>query len=174
MSTDQVNTETGEIYSNVLPKSINRTELMHRAMSDEFLVQELEWAIRQEETVKANRGKVEMELMRRAAESGATTIYGKGMQFIIETKNETDWSKMPPVLEFLTPEEKAEAFKPEHNIMVPAVPEHEKLIPAKWAVKNTVSKLARRHGDEALVAIEAATFPGEKKGKLVRTEETDG
>ena len=51
--------------------------------------------------------------MRRAEESGANTIYGNGLKFVIETKNETDWSKMPPVLEFFTPEEKDEEAEPD-------------------------------------------------------------
>ncbi len=130
-------------------------------------------------------GKLEIGLIELGAERGATIIYGAiahngkdccefvphsalpGMNFVIETKNETDWSKMPPVLEFFTPEEKLEAYKPEHTVMIPAVPEHEAVVPAKWAVKGTISKLARRHGDEALAAIDAATFPGKASGKLV-------
>ena len=79
-----------------------------------------------------------------------------------EGKHGTDWAKMAQVLEYLTPEERGEAFKPEHTINVPEriVPEHEETIPAKWAVKGTVMKLLRRHGDEAVAVAEAATFDG--------------
>lgn len=119
------------------------------------------------EQVQGIQGHVVQEAMRRADERGASVIYGKTHNFVIETKNETDWSKMAPVLEFLTPEEKKEAFKPEHTITVPAVAEHQELIAPKWAVKGTIMKLLRRHGDEAVAKADEATFPGASKGKLV-------
>lgn len=163
MTTNQVNPETGEIHD--LP-----TE-WERKYSDEAAIHQYSFELEKLEVAKAKVGRWEQELMRRATESGATTIYGQGMNFVIETKNETDWSKMPPVLEFLTPEEKLEAFKPEHTITVPEhiIPEHEETIPAKWAVKGTVMKLLRRHGDEAIAAADPATFPGKTTGKLIKT-----
>lgn len=142
-------------------------------MTDEQLINIYAAAQQEAEEAQERVGRLEQELIRRASERNATIIYGNGMNFIIETKNETDWSKMAPVLEHLTPEEKLEAFKPEHTITVPEriVPEHEETIPAKWAVKGTVMKLLRRHGDEAVAAADSATFPGKTTGKLIKTEE---
>ena len=139
-------------------------------LTDEQLIDVIAASDRElEDTQKAN-GIWHMQAQERITENGGTTLYGRSMDYVMTTKNETDWSKMPPVLEFLTPEEKAEAFTPEHTITVPAVPEHDAVVPDKWAVKGTITKLARRHGDEALAAIEDATFPGKVSGKLVRTE----
>ena len=163
--TDTVDPATGEILETNTYGVSNDIESC--GYSDEELITV---KVRSQQAVKDALdldGKVDQELMRRAEDRGATTIYGKGMNYVIETKNETDWAKMPPVLEFLTPEEKAEAFKPEHTVTIPAVPEHKETVLAKWAVKGTVMKLLRRHGDQAVAAADLATFPGVKKGKLV-------
>ncbi len=152
--TQPVDTETGEIIDD-----LNWT--------DERLLGTYA-AAQQEAAEKAGyAGRLEMEIQRRITENGGTTLYGQGVNYVIETENKTDWTKMAPVLEFLTPEEKAEAFKPEHTITVPSVPEHDQLVPDKWAVKGTVMKLLRRHGDDAVAAADAATFPGQTSGKLV-------
>ena len=155
LSLDTTNIETGQIF----------IDMSDEAMIDYFAIQQ-----EANKLAQSHLGHIEMELMRRAAERGASVIYGKAMNFVIETKNETDWSKMPPVLEFLTPEEKAEAFKPEHTITVLAVPEHKETVLAQWAPKGTVMKLLRRHGDEAVAKADEATFPGKASGKLVTGE----
>ncbi len=121
----------------------------------------------------ADIDEIKEELIQRGAAQAATTIYGKTMKFVISVERKTDWSKMPPVLEFFRPEEKTEAFTPEHTITVPEtiipetiIPEHDDLIPAKWATKGTIMKIARRHGDDAVLAVDDATFPAKTTGKL--------
>ena len=118
-------------------------------------------------------GHLVMYGIQRAAARGATVLYGKGQNFVVKQDNETDWAKMPPVLEFLTPEEKKEAYKPEHTITVLAVPEHDEVVLGKWAPKGTVMKLLRRHGDQAVAKADEATFPGRAIGKLVQTDASD-
>lgn len=106
-------------------------------------------------------GKVDQELMRRATERGATTIYGKDMNYVIETKNEYDRTKLPPFLELLNPEGKDKCFTPAHLETVE--------VPDKWDMTQ-VKKYARARGKEALDIVEKATFPGKASGKLVKND----
>jgi len=147
-------------------------EILGEHMLDEALVTSLAEGQALEAKIKDQNGRIEMALQKRGRDTRASTIYGKDKKYVISTKNETDWANMAPVLEFFTPEEKAEAYKPEHYIAVPAVPEyvvpevpaHDEVVPAKWAVVGTIKKLAGRHGADALAAV--STFPAKVSGKL--------
>ncbi len=164
----------------VLP-SVNQAtgEIVDGNMLDEAMVATLAEGQALEAKIHERNGRIEQALQARGDATKATTIYGKGFKYVISTDNKTDWPNMPPVLEHFTPEEKAEAYKPEHTAIVPAVlghwvalvPEHEELVPAKWAPVGTIEKLARRHGKEALAAV--AKFPAKVSGKLVEVTDDD-
>ena len=144
LNLDTTNIETGEIF--------------HR-MSDEAMIDY--FAIQQE----ANRlaqfhlGHIEMELMRRATESGATVIQGNGMKYEIKTPNEYDRSQLPALVEFLTPEQKTKCV----------VPAHMKEIPESHDMQQW-NKAARENGGDLADGIKGLTFPGKASGKLVQTE----
>ena len=147
-------------------------EVVDENMLDEAMVTTLAEGQALEAKIHEQNGRIEQKLQQRGEATGATTIYGKGWKYVISTKNETDWANMPPVLEYLTPDEKTEAYKPEHTITVPAVPEytvpevpeHDETVSAKWAVVGTIKKLAGRHGAGALAAV--SQFPAKVSGKL--------
>ncbi len=147
-------------------------EILGEHMLDEALVTSLVEGQALEAKIKDQNGRIEMALQERGRDTGASVIYGKGKKYVISTKNDTDWANMAPVLEFFTPEEKAEAYTPEHTITVPAVPEylveeapeHDEIVPAKWAVVQTIKKLAGRHGEDALASV--SQFPTKVSGKL--------
>ncbi len=121
------------------------------------------FAAAQEEAREAQdlAGKLEQELMRRAAERRATTIFGTGINFVVTTANEYDRTQLPPLLEYLSPEEKAECFVPAHpeTVQVP-----DKYDMTKW------KKAGRAHGGELQAGLDALTFPGRATGNLVRTD----
>lgn len=164
---EKVDAKTGEVLANPATG-----EVVDENMLDEAMVATLAEGQAEEARWKERNGRVEMALQERGGATGASVIYGKGKKYVISTKHDTDWPNMAPVLEYLTPEEKAEAYKPEHTITVPAVPEytveevpeHDETVPAKWAVVGTIKKLAGRHGADALAAV--SQFPAKVTGKL--------
>ena len=121
------------------------------------------FAAAQQESVEAHErvGRLEQELMRRAAERGATTIYGKDMNYIITQKPDYARDRLHPLLELLDQNQRDECFTPEGY--------RETWQEAKWDMTK-VKKHARARGKEALDIVEAATFPGKASGKLVKTE----
>lgn len=127
-------------------------------LTDEQLVGIFAAAQQEAQEAQEQAGRLEQELMRRAAERGATTIYGKGMNFVITTANEYDRIRLPPLLELLTPEEKAECFIPSHPETVE--------VPDKYDITKW-KKAARAHGGELQTGLDALTFPGKVSGKLV-------
>lgn len=102
-----------------------------------------------------------MEILKRAIESGATTVYGKGVNYVVTQKPDYQRDRLTPLLELLQPKESQECFTPEGY--------YESWHEAKWDMTK-VKKYARAHGKEALDIVEAATFPGKPSGKLVRVE----
>lgn len=157
---------------------VNETtgEVVDEDILDEALIATLAEGQAREAKEHKQNGRIEMELQRRGDATGAKVIYGDGWEYQISITRESDWANMPPVLEYFTPEEKIEAYKPEHTIIVPAepeyvvaeVPEHDEVIQAKWAPIATVEKLARRHGNRAVASV--SKFPAKVSGKLVSTK----
>lgn len=143
----RVDTETGEIYG--------------EPATDEWLLEVLQGAQGNAKAAAEQVDRIIQELMRRAEERGATVIRGKGMNFVITTKNEYDRTKLPPVLELFDPEGKDKAFSPAHM--------EEVLIPEKWNMQQ-VNKYAKQAGNEALAIVEASMFPGKASGKLVKVD----
>jgi len=152
-----VNPETGEIFEipeHWIPEADTLTdeELVHAFADGKVL----------EQGIRDGQGKLEMELMRRATERGATTIYGKGQNFVIETKNEYDRTKLHGLLELFNPEGRDKCFTPAHLATVE--------VADKWDMQQ-VQKYAKARGNDALAIVEQATFPGKASGKLVKTDE---
>ena len=142
----RINIETGEHFE---------------AMTDEALVDYLNIQQVAGEMAQNHIGHINMELMRRAAERGATTIYGKGQNFVVTQPNEYDRTKLPPLLELLDPEAKGKCFIPAHQETVD--------VPDKWDMTQ-VKKYAKARGNEALDIVERATFAGRASGKLVTVD----
>lgn len=108
----------------------------------------------------AHHGHLDQMALQRAATAGATVLYGRdGLTYEVKTTLEYDKTKAGPVLEHFTPEEKAKCFTPAHEETI--------LVPDKHDMTQ-IKAAARRHGNEALGALEAMTFPGRATGKLVR------
>ena len=154
MNTEHVDQATGEIMDG---QTFEVT-----APTDEELVDELVLADKQAQNAVDYAGKIRLALIQRAEARGANTIFGKGMNFVVTAKNEYDRTKLPPLLEYLTPEEKKECFIPAHQETI-TVPDKYDMV--KW------NKAARAHGGELAAGLEAAKFPGKPTGKLVKTEE---
>ena len=173
--TRHIDTSTGEILdakvTGITDMNVFEGELDNTVL-DEAMITALAEGQALEAKIHEQNGRIEMQLQQRGEATGASVIYGKDFKYVISTKHETDWANMPPVLEYLTPDEKTEAYKPEHTIsvptvpeyVVPEVPEHDEVVPAKWAVVGTIKKLAGRHGAEALAAV--SQFPAKVSGKL--------
>lgn len=128
-------------------------------MTDEQVITEYFLILDEAKIAQTKAGHWEQELMRRAEEHGATTIYGKGMNFVVTTKNEYDRIKLTPLMELFTIAESEDCFTPAHTETV-------------WVEDKTnmtkVNKYVRSHGKEAQDILAAATFPGKSTGKLVK------
>ena len=154
----RINTTTGEVIDRPYPE--------WKQYSDESAIHQYSFELERLEIAKAKVGRWEQELMGRAAERGATTLYGKGMKYEIKTPNEYDRSKLPALVEFLTPEQKDKCITPAYVKSTPVPETHDM---AQW------KKAARENGGELAKRLEAATFPGKASGKLVpvATEEAE-
>jgi len=148
MSAPQVDERTGEI-------------LDYFVATDEQLIEAKAASEQAVKNALSVDGKVDQELLGRAAERGATTIYGKEHNFEIKTPNDYDRTKLPRLLELLTPDEKAKCFIPAHQETVDVPDKHDM---TQW------KKAARAHGGELQEGLDDATFPGRASGKLVQTE----
>ena len=146
-SIDQVTTladpVTGEIVS---------------TLTDEQFIGVLAAAQQEAKEATDRHGMLVLEGLQRAAAIGATTLYGKSMNFVVTQANEYDRTKLPPLLELLDPEAKGKCFIPAHPETVD--------VPDKWDMTQ-VKKYAKARGNEALDIVERATFPGRASGKLV-------
>ena len=143
-----------------MTQQVNQERRIGSDLSDEALIEAVWWAKEKTATDLAHEGKLEMELMRRATERGATTIYGKDMKYEIKTPNEYDRSQLPALVEFLTPEQKLKCVVPAHMKEVPESHDMQ-----QW------NKAARENGGDLADGIQSLTFPGKASGKLVKTEE---
>ena len=151
---DQVTTLADPVTGEILVQGVFPKE-------DELMVAWMAEANEEAANATIWKGKCELELMRRAAERGATTIYGKGQNFVVTKEPIVDRTQLHPLLELLDPAAGKECFIPAHTATVD--------VPDKWDMVK-VKKHARARGNEALTIVEAATYPGKATGKLVATE----
>ena len=154
--TPKADQETGEILDPL-------DEMRRLSIPDEQLVACLAAAKIEIEEKQELFGHLEQELHIRAAARGATTIYGKGMNYVVTTKLEYDRTRLQALGEFLTNEEFSKCYTPAHEETVQ--------VPDKWDMTQWKAA-ARRHGGELQASLDALTFPGKASGKLVQTEET--
>ncbi len=152
----QVDQETREIRGDM-----TLGELVWERYTDEQLVGI--YAAAQQEAVEAQEraGRIEQELLRRAQERAARRIQGKDMDYVVTVKEELDHTKLPPLLEYLTPEEISKCY----------IPGHEEIVWVETNYPRTAWNMAvRDYGGEFAEKVKEATFVGKTTGKLVQTD----
>ena len=152
-----VNTVTGEIFESHIEPDGGADVVLEPA-TDEWLIEVLSGAQLNAQDATRQVGHIEQELLRRAKERGATTIYGKDMKFVVTQKPDYARDRLHPLLELLDPDQRLECYTPEGF--------YETWHEAKWDMIK-VKKHARARGKEALDIVAKATFPGPASGKLV-------
>jgi len=106
-------------------------------------------------------GQERQEIFKRLRETGAKKLYGKGLEFEDTTGNEYDRTQIAPLMEFLTPPEKAKCKEDAHWTEPEWVEDKYNMTQVKKAIKD--------HGKDAQAALDRITFRGTPKGKLVKS-----
>ena len=140
-------------------------EVLDLPMDDEILLRVFE-AVQKEVTYSTHKlGLLEQEIHRRLRERGADKIYGKGMEYEDTSKPDPNRSKIPALMEYLTPDEVVKCLAPAHW----DEPKEPEWIEDKYDLTQ-VKKAIKDHGGEAQTALDAIYIPGAPKGRLVIKE----
>jgi hypothetical protein len=99
------------------------------------------------------------EAHRRLRESGASKLYGDGLEYHDQTTVDYDRSQLPALAEQFTPQQYTKSFTPEHESVI--------MVPSKWDMTQ-VKKAVKEKGLHTELA--KLTFPGQPKGRLVIKE----
>jgi len=134
-------------------------------LSDDDLLDEYKHTQTEVAKTMKQDGHVEQEIHRRLESRGADKLYGVGLEYVNETKSDPDRSKIPPLMEYLTPAEVTKCLTPAHW----EEPQEPKWIEDKYDLTQ-VKKAIKDHGGDAQVKLDSIYFPGTPKGKLVRVE----
>lgn len=146
-----VDTETGEIYYS----------------TDEYRLTCYTEALDALENAQDVVGRMEQSLMELAKEREATTIYGKGMQFVVTEGIDYQRDQLFPMLELFDPENLSHRKMREECYREAGL--YQVWQETKWDMTK-VKKHAKALGKEALEILEKATVSGKRRGKLVKSD----
>lgn len=128
-------------------------------LTDMGLLHSLKYAKARLEGYQEQISHIEMEIMRRMENRGATSIPNVNANgekvYICERKDTYGYSpdKFIPLKEILNTPELAECYTEEHwEYSEPF------FVEGKWVTTNTIKAVAKRHGAEALAIVEGAKY----------------
>ena len=141
-----VDTGTGEILTSLDDEALLAGYQEADAWANQFTTQ---------------RDQFKHEIHKRLRDSGAKKLYGKGLEYKDETKPEPNRSRIPPLMEYLTPAEIKKCLTKGHYPEPVWVEDKYDLAKVKQAIKD--------HGGEAQEALDSIYMPGAAGGRLITT-----
>ena len=155
-----VNEITGEILEPVDPEPSGPPVSALPKLDDESFLRVFKLCEENLEQAARQLGLCKQDAHRRLRESGARKLFGNGLEYLDETKPEPNRSKIPALMEYLTPAEVIKCLTEAHLAEPVWVEDKYDLTQVKKAMKD--------HGGEGQKALDNIYMPGTAKGKLVQ------